>query len=96
MSNREHLAQLRLGVYVWNEQHRENSNIIPHLSRANLNQAEIKLVRTESTTREVPKFKAKLLSVLVAGGIEGLRTMLNHPLVDILIEIVKKWLDSII
>ncbi|NWF57910.1 MAG: hypothetical protein HXY43_00950 [Fischerella sp.] len=96
MSNREHLAQLRLGVHVWNEQQRKNPNIISHLSGANLNQAEIKLVRTESTTREVPKLRAKLLSVLLAGGIEGLRTMLNHPLVDILIEMMKKWLDSII
>jgi hypothetical protein len=59
--------------------------------------AETKIVVAEAIQQEIkrnPTFKQRLRSALKAGGIEGLKAIFNHPLINIPIETIKGWIEA--
>ncbi len=55
------------------------------------------IVVAEAIQQEIkrnPTFKQRLRSALKAGGIEALKAIFNHPLINIPIETIKGWIEA--
>jgi regulator of extracellular matrix RemA (YlzA/DUF370 family) len=48
----------------------------------------------EQTIKQNPTLKERLRSALKAGGVEALKAIFNHPLINIPIETIKGWIEA--
>jgi HEAT repeat protein len=78
---------------------KEIQQLLDQLAQTNptLTESNNPIVVAEAIQQEIkrnPTFKQRLRSALKAGGIEALKAIFNHPLINIPIETIKGWIEA--
>jgi len=78
---------------------KEIQQLLDQLAQTNptLTESNNPIVVVEAIQQEIkrnPTFKQQLRSALKAGGIEALKAIFNHPLINIPIETIKGWIEA--
>jgi mannose-6-phosphate isomerase len=73
----------------------EVQQLLNQLAQADSTTSEAIIVNSlESEIKHNPTLKARLINALKSGGIEALKAIFNHPLVNVPVEIIKGFLEA--